>query len=85
MQAIISTFSGTPSPEQAQLLIWDASKILSGRQAVRFRAQAHLLSSAWLLRLKDHPHPRVSREARRSCMRFGITTPVRVDLKGDGA
>lgn len=87
MQAIISTYSGTPSPEQAQLLIWDASTILAGRRPVRFAQQAKLLSGAWLLRLTQHHNDRVAREARRACMRFDIACPVAVGftIEGDSA
>jgi len=86
MQAIISTYTGTPSPDQAHRLMWEASLILSGRMSVRFDRQAKLLSCAWLLNLTGHPHPHVSSAALMACVRFGISAPVAMAfIEGDSA
>lgn len=86
MQAIISTYTGTPSPDQAHRLMWEASLILSGRMSVRFARQAKMLSGAWLLHLTGHSHPHVASAARKACLRFGITAPVSMGvMEGDRA
>lgn len=87
MHAIIATYTGTPAPEQAQRLIWEASSILAGRLQVRFGYQARVLSGAWLLNLTSHHNATVAREARRACLRFGITPAVATGftLEGDSA
>lgn len=75
--AIIATYDGSPAPDQAHRLIWEASSILAGRVPVRWAEQTKMLSGAWLLRLTYHDNHRVAREARKACMRFGInSTPI---------
>lgn len=84
--AIIATYNGTPAPEQAYRLIWEASSILAGRISVRWAEQTKMLSGAWLLRLTYHHNDRVAREARKACLRFGITSEIAVGFTmGDSA
>lgn len=84
--AIIATYNGTPEPEQAYRLIWEASCVLSGRRTVRFMDLTRELSQKWLLFLTHHHNDRVSREARKACIRFGITSKVAVGFTmGDSA